>query len=189
MQSLFQVPLASNTINQLHLSTLALACLIRQLYVQGNTAIRKQELAIMIQAYYAVYKQEIVNPLNSRKNVRTELVYNSVWRHYSTKFDKWLPDRDNCEILIKEVANNDFHFANQLQLELQKKTLELIWRCCLKRLKKINGGLRQPESLKTEPESPAKSGEGGVPAPQLTRNRLLKSQQMQLCNSSQSVRK
>jgi hypothetical protein len=87
MQSLIQVPWTSNTINQLHLSSsqasLALACLIQQFYCQGDTAIRKQELAM--KAYYALCKQEIVISLNFRKSVRTVLaVYDTVWRYYLT---------------------------------------------------------------------------------------------------------
>jgi hypothetical protein len=161
MQSLIQVPLASNTINQLHLSSsqasLALACLIRQFYGQGNTAIRKQELAL--KACYAAYKQEIVTPLNFRKNVRTELaVYDSVWRYYSTKSDKRLTDRDNCEMLIKEVGSVDFPFAKQLQRELQGKDslfdMEML-------LGALEENQRLVESLKTESEPPAKSGKGG----------------------------
>jgi hypothetical protein len=75
MQSLIQVPLGNNITNQHLLSSihasLALACLLRQFYCQGTPTIKTQEAAI--KAYYSLYKQEIADPLNFRKNVRTEL--------------------------------------------------------------------------------------------------------------------
>ena len=93
LQALIQVPLASNAIDQRHLSdnqaSLALACLIRHIYGQGTTAIRKQEQAI--QTLCASYKQGIKDPLTFQKNVMTEwTVYDSVWQYYSTPSNKRL---------------------------------------------------------------------------------------------------
>jgi hypothetical protein len=84
MQGLIQVPLASNAIDQQHLSSfqalLALVCLIRHLCHggQGTTAtILKQEKTI--KAYYALYKDAIKDPLTFRKIVLTE------WAESSSK--------------------------------------------------------------------------------------------------------
>ena len=161
MQSLIQVPLASNQIERHHLSSvqasLASACLLRQFYGQGNTAIKNQEA--VIKAYYSLYKQEIVDPLNFKKNVRTELaVYDSLFRYFSTPSDKRLTDRDNCEMLIKVVAVHDFEFAKQLQRELQAKDSSFDMEMLLGALEENQ---RLAESLKTEPDSRAKSGKGG----------------------------
>lgn len=81
MQSLIQVPLASNTMNHLHLSnfqaSLALVCLIRQFYGQGTTAIRNQEA--IIKAYYSLYKQESGIHSTSGKTSKLSWLYMTVY--------------------------------------------------------------------------------------------------------------
>ncbi len=82
-----------------------------------------------------------------------------MWRYNSTYSENRPTDRDICEMLIKEVTNNDSHFAKHTQqLELQKKDSMFDMEVLLVALEENQ---RLAEGLKTEAESPAKSGKGG----------------------------
>ena len=69
-----------------------------------------------------------------------------------------MTDRDNCEMIIKEVALLDFEFAKQLQRQLHVKDSSFDMETLLVALE---DNQRLAESLKIAPESRAKSGKGG----------------------------
>jgi hypothetical protein len=105
MHALIQMPLASNAVEQRHLSdyqgSLALSCLIRYLYGQGSTAITKQENAI--QELCASAEHAVKDLMTFKKNILTEWsVYDSLWQYFSTPSQKRMTERDKCELLLKQ---------------------------------------------------------------------------------------
>ncbi len=137
-QILIEIPIASCNVEQSQVQSLqtstALVCLIKQIYGQGHSLIKKQ--AQMIQSKFEQYSQSTYDLAKFKREALAEItVHDSLWRYYSKLSNKRDTNRDFCEDLLKKVAFHDrlwmknilkFHYSVSRSLCLSCFTVEIL---------------------------------------------------------------
>ena len=160
MQSLIEFPMTSDTDSQTQVTSIqgsiALACLIKQIFGQDHTSIKRQQQLIKAHA------EQLSPALDLTKFKREHLgeiaIYDKLWMYYSTSVDTRETEHEFCEMLLKEVAKSiDLQLAMQLLRNLESSESSLTME---ELLNKLEENQRLMESLAVV--SPAKSKSGGA---------------------------
>ena len=134
-------------------ASIALACLIKQIFGRENSSIKRQSQ--VIHALAKKYPQSRDLALYKREFLAELAIYKNLCRFFSRPTDTIETDRKFCEVMLKEIVKTDVEFAKQQLRELELKESSLTVEGLLT---KLEDNQRLLESL--EAESPAKSKAG-----------------------------
>ena len=159
MHGIIAFPMTSDTDSETQLrsiqGSIALACLIKQIFGQDHLSIKRQ--LQLIQAHAKQLSPALDMTKFKREHLGEIAIYDKLWMYYSTTVDKRETDHEFCEMLLIEVAKFDLTLAMQLRRNLESSdsilTMEEL-------LIKLEENQRLMESLAVL--SPAKSKSGGA---------------------------
>jgi hypothetical protein len=158
-QSLIELPMTSDTYSKNELksaqASIALTCLITQIFGRENSSIKKQSQ--VIHALAKKYPQSRDLALYKREFLAELAIYKNLCRFFSRPTDTIETDRKFCEVMLKEIVKTDVEFAKQQLRELELKDSSLTVEGLPTNLK-LEDNQRLLESL--DAESPTKSKAG-----------------------------
>jgi hypothetical protein len=127
---LVEFPMTSDTDSQTQVTSIqgsiALACLIKQIFGQDHASIKRQWQSIQAHTKQLSAAQDLTR--FKREHLGEIAIYYKLWTYYSTSVDKRETEHEFCETLLMEVAKSiDLQLAMQLRrnLESSESTLTM----------------------------------------------------------------